>query len=93
MYMLGHLSRTRLLVAFLVVMFLAAQLHFCADLTAGPTSAHICPVCSTVGSVVTPASPSLAVAPVMSLLQTFAVLSAVFAVLPQAISPRAPPAL
>jgi len=74
------------------VVLLAAQFHLCADLTAGPANSHICPICSTAGSVVPTPSPSMAIVPVMNRLEVFAVIVPVSTELPRTISPRAPPA-
>jgi hypothetical protein len=40
----------RALALFLAVAFLAAQFHFCVDVSSGPSGSHICPVCSAAGS-------------------------------------------
>ena len=54
------LPRIRILAVFLAIIFLGAQLHFCADLSAGPASSHMCPVCSAANSAVT--TPTLLIA-------------------------------
>src|ERR1700675_2106573 len=41
------------------IIFLGAQLHFCADVTSAPTGTHICPVCSAVGAAV--ATPTVSI--------------------------------
>jgi hypothetical protein len=74
--------------------FLAAQFHFCADLTAGPSSSHLCPLCSTAGSAIV--SPPLHVAAPISVakpLEALAIAFAVSAELSPSLSPRAPPSL
>ncbi len=71
--------------------FLAAQFHFCADLTAAPSTSHVCPVCSTMGSAVATQSPSIAIAPVMNLLAVAPLLVSPSSAVPRATSPRAPP--
>jgi hypothetical protein len=82
------------LVALLLgLVFLAAQFHFCADLTVGRASSHFCPFCSTAGSAVTPQSPNITIVPVTNSLVILAVFSIIFTLLPRPISPRAPPSL
>ena len=75
------------------IVFLGAQFHFCADLTAAPSPSHICPICSTVGSVVATQTPSLAVVPVMDRFEVAPLLVSVSLEVPRATSPRAPPSL
>ena len=75
------------------IVFLGAQFHFCADLTATPSASHICPVCSTVGSVVATQTPSIAIVPVTDRLEVAPLLVPVSMEFPRATSPRAPPAL
>jgi hypothetical protein len=75
----------------LVLVFPAAQIHFCTDLASAPS--HLCPVCATADSV----------APTAPIEDTGLVLShrvavparpqSVSILLPSGISPRAPPAL
>jgi hypothetical protein len=75
------------------VIFLTAQFHFCADLTAAPSASHICPICSTVGPVVATQTPSLAIVPVSHRLEVTPLVVLVSLEVPRATSPRAPPAL
>ena len=77
----------------LAVMFLGAQFHYCADISAAPSGPHVCPLCSTAGSVVTPNSPSLALMAVMNWLEVAVVPAAISPEISDAISPRAPPAV
>ena len=86
-------QRIRVLALLLGIVFLGAQFHFCADLTAAPSASHICPICSTVGSVVATHSPSIAIAPVTHRLEIAPLVVSVFSAVPRATSPRAPPAL
>ena len=74
------------------VIFLTAQFHFCADLTAAPSASHICPICSTVGSVVATQTPSFAIVPVTHRLEAVPLVVLVSLEVPRATSPRAPPA-
>ena len=89
--MSGKTHRIALFALLLGVILLAAQFHLCADLTAGPSSSHICPICSTAGSVVPTQSPSMAIVPAVNRLEVFAVIVPVSTELPRSISPRAPP--
>lgn len=83
----------RILALLLAVIFLGAQFHYCADLSSPPSSSHICPLCSTAGSAVTPAAPSIAITPVTDRLEMVVVVSSVFVEIPRAVSPRAPPSV
>jgi hypothetical protein len=91
--MLGKTQRIRFLALLLGMVFLGAQFHFCADLTATPSASHICPICSTVGSVVATQSPSIAVVPFVHRLELPPLLVSLGSAVPRATSPRAPPAL
>ncbi len=85
------LLRIRILAVLLAIIFLGAQFHFCADLSAGPASTHMCPVCSAAGSVVTTPALLIAVAPISHRLEIPGYSLAVSTDAPRAISPRAPP--
>lgn len=85
-------QRIRILALLLGIVFLGAQFHFCADLTATPSASHLCPICSTVGSVVSTQTPSIAIVPVMDRLEIAPLVVSVFSAVPRATSPRAPPA-
>ncbi|HEY6267658.1 MAG TPA: hypothetical protein VIX11_05125 [Candidatus Acidoferrum sp.] len=86
-------QRIRILALLLGVIFLGAQFHFCADLTATPSASHICPVCSTAGSVVATQSPVIAIVPVTNRLEVAPTIVSVSSAAPRAPSPRAPPVL
>jgi len=75
------------------IIFLGAQFHFCSDLTAAPSPSHICPICSTTGSVVATQSPSIVIVPVSDRLEVASLVVSVSSAVPRATSPRAPPAL
>jgi hypothetical protein len=77
----------------LAVVFLGAQFHYCADLSAGPSSSHICPLCSAAGSALTPNAPSITMVSVTDRLEAVKVLAIVSVEIIHAVSPRAPPAL
>jgi hypothetical protein len=91
--MLGKTHRIRVLALLLGIVFLGAQFHFCADLTAAPSASHICPICSTVGSVVATQSPSIAMVPFVNRLEIVPSAVSISSAVPRATSPRAPPAL
>lgn len=83
----------RILPLLLAVIFLGAQFHYCADMSSAASGSHICPLCSTAGSVIAPQTASLLITPVVHRLEVVAVLSPFVLALPRATSPRAPPAL
>jgi hypothetical protein len=85
--------RIRILALLLGVVFLAAQFHFCTDLTAAPSPSHICPVCLTAVSAVAAESPIIAIVPVTNRLEFAPSDIAASSVVPRGTSPRAPPAL
>jgi len=91
--MLGNTRQLRIIALLLGMIFLAGQFHYCADVTSGSTGSHICPLCSTAGSVIAPAAANIAIAPVVNRLEVVAVVASVFLVLPRSTSPRAPPSL
>jgi hypothetical protein len=76
----------------LVVIFLGAQFHFCADLNTPPSGSHVCPICSAVGSIVPAQPPQLVVVPSTNRIIDVIAFVAVSAELPRTISSRAPPA-
>src|SRR6267143_4047744 len=88
-YMPVWTDRARILVLLLGIVFLAAQFHFCVDLTATPSASHFCPTCSTVGSVVAPPTPGIAIMPVIDRLELTPLVASLFSAVPRATSPRA----
>jgi hypothetical protein len=82
----------RLLALLLGIVFLGAQLHFCADLTSAPSGTHICPVCSTVGAAVVTPSLSITIVSLVKPLEVPAGTPTGSQEIPRATSPRAPPA-
>jgi len=83
----------RVLALLLAVVFLGAQFHYCVDLGSTLSGSHVCPLCSTAGVAVMPVSPGISVAPVANRLEVILVLADLSAEIPQAVSPRAPPAV
>jgi hypothetical protein len=73
-------------------MFLGAQFHFCADLSAAQDS-HFCPVCSATSSAVLSQPFSIAPLPVANRLETRSLSLVISTHIPLSISPRAPPSL
>src|ERR1700732_4173125 len=92
-HMQASAQRIRILALLLGVIFLGAQFHFCSDLTTAPSASHICPVCSTAGSVVATQSPVIGIVPVTNRLEVAPLIVSVASAVPCATSPRAPPAL
>jgi hypothetical protein len=89
----GKTQHLRILALILAVIFLGAQFHYCADVTSSATGSHICPLCSTAGSVIAQQAASLPITPVVNRLEVVAVTDTLFLALPRATSPRAPPSL
>ena len=75
----------------LALVFLAAQLHFCTDVTSAPS--HLCPVCSTADSVAATALIQDTGLGLSHRVEVPAALDFASIVLPPVISPRGPPAL
>src|SRR5260370_18169293 len=84
--------RIRILALLLGVLFLGAQFHFCADLTAAPSASHICPVCSTAGSVLAAQPPVIAIVPVTNRLEVSTLAVFGTSAVPHPASPPPPPA-
>jgi len=89
----GKTPYLRILALLLAVLFLGAQFHYCADVNSAASGSHICPLCSTAGSVIAPQATSLLISPVVDRLEVIAVAAAPSLALPHATSPRAPPSL
>ena len=79
--------------AILAVAFLGVQFHYCADLRVGPKGSHICPLCSTTGSAVTPVAPNIAIAPLTDRLAVSLIVVDVSPEIRLTVSSRAPPAV
>src|ERR1700680_3998657 len=92
-YMPGKAPRLRIFALVLGIVFLAAQFHFCADLTSDPTTSHICPLCSVAGSAVLTPPSGITLAPVMDRLESALLVVGVSKSALRAKSPRAPPSL
>jgi hypothetical protein len=77
----------------LAVVFLLAQFHFCAVLTGGNNSTHLCPFCSTAAAAIETDIPMLGMAPAVVRLDSAPPQIEVATTVAIGISPRAPPAL
>lgn len=77
----------------LAILFLAAQFHQCADLTANNSGSHICPVCSTAATVVAPESPVIALVSTETAFVAKVEPRVISSPIPNAASPRASPAV
>lgn len=91
MHMSVKVRRIRILALLLAVIFLGAQFHYCVDLSSGPSSTHICPLCSAVGAVEVPHSPGISIGHAVDRLEIFAAIESISIEIPHATSPRAPP--
>jgi len=85
--------RIRLLALLLGFLFLAGQFHFCADMQAGPSGSHICPVCTSGSWVVPTAVATAPTAFTVARLEIVGLIKASLSSIARGTSPRAPPAL
>lgn len=91
--MLHNAGKFRIYALLLGLIFLAAQFHFCADLTSTTGASHFCPYCATTGAAIAASAPSISLAPAHAPVefaptQVFASVDVWFN-----IAPRAPPVL
>ena len=77
----------------LAILFLAAQFHQCADLSANSSASHVCPVCSAAATIVTPESPMIAFVSTETPFVGRPAPRVVESHIPYAASPRASPAV
>jgi len=77
----------------LAILFLAAQFHQCADLTSDTSGTHLCPVCSTAGTVVASESPAMAVVSTEARFVAQPAPRVISSDIPYAASPRASPSI
>ena len=89
--MVRHTRKLQAVALLLAILFLAAQFHFCTDLTTA--TSHFCPVCSTADSVAPTAPIHDAGLVLAHRVDALSVVDFVSVVVVSAISPRAPPAL
>ncbi|HUI75932.1 MAG TPA: hypothetical protein VLX32_13365 [Candidatus Acidoferrum sp.] len=83
--------RIRIVAILLAILFLGAQLHFCADFNAGPTSTHIRSVCSTATSVIATSAPVISLVALANHCEPVSVISFLPPGFRQTSSSRAPP--
>jgi len=86
-------NKVKFFALLLGLIFLAAQFHFCADLSALNSSGHFCPFCSTAGAAVATHVPLLGSAPATVRLEVRLAETAVSSEVAPSTSPRAPPAI
>lgn len=91
--MFSNPNKLRFCALLLGLFFLAAQFHFCADLSTGPGGSHPCQLCSTAGSAVTTQAVDFSIVPVVDRLELAAPVLLHSVEVSRATSPRAPPAL
>ena len=85
------LTRSRVWAAFLLAaVFLLAQFHLCADLSAG-NNTHFCPVCSDAGAAIATHIPLVAIPEAVARLDVARPRIEIVTTVPASISPRAPP--
>ncbi|HWZ99564.1 MAG TPA: hypothetical protein VN025_17535 [Candidatus Dormibacteraeota bacterium] len=89
--MLRQTLRLSVFSLLLAILFLAAQFHQCADLSANSSSSHVCPVCSVAGTIVTPESPVIAFVSTEARFVGEPAPRVVSSHIPYAASPRASP--
>jgi hypothetical protein len=91
--MLRNTSKIRLCALLLGLVFLAAQFHFCADLTSAKSASHFCPFCATAGVAIATTAPTIGLAPVNAPVELAPSQVLVSAEVWFSIAPRAPPSL
>jgi hypothetical protein len=91
--MLSASNKVRIFALLLGLIFLAAQFHFCTDLSTRNSNGHFCPFCSTAGAAVANHVPLLGLAPATVRLEVRQAHTPASSEVSLSISPRAPPAL
>jgi hypothetical protein len=91
--MLRNWSKSRICVLALGLVFLVAQLHFCADLGAADGASHFCPFCATAGAAVATSVPVIGLAPGNAPVEWTATRVLASADVCFSIAPRAPPSV
>src|SRR5882762_3487492 len=81
-HMQSKSQRIRILALLLGVIFLGAQFHFFTNLTATPSASHLCPVCSTAGSVLAAESPNTAIVPITNRLEVVPLVASISSAVP-----------
>jgi hypothetical protein len=75
------------------VTFLAAQLHYCVDLSSEASSTHFCPICSATGHAITTTSPDVAATPTVYQLELSSSEKSAIATNFREVAPRGPPCI
>ena len=91
--MLRNTGKLRICALLLGLVFLAAQFHFCADLTSGTGTSHFCPFCATAGAVIATNAPAIGLAPANAPVELIPPQVLASADVCFSIAPRAPPSL
>jgi hypothetical protein len=91
--MSGRTHKLTYIALLLAILFVAAQFHQCADLSANSTGSHVCPVCSVAGTVVVPESPVIAFVSTETQFVAHPTPRVISSHIPYAASPRASPAV
>ena len=91
--MSGRASKLTFIALLLAILFVAAQFHQCADLTANNSGSHICPVCSTATAFLAPESLVLAFVSTKTTFVAHPEPRVISSNIPNAASPRASPAV
>jgi hypothetical protein len=89
--MLRDWSKLRVGALLLGFVFLAAQFHFCADLTSATGTSHVCPFCATTGAAIAPSAPLIGLAPANAAVEWTPPQQLVSTDAWFTIAPRAPP--
>jgi hypothetical protein len=82
-----------LLALLLVAIVLAAQCHCCGELNSQILVSHVCPICSTVSSLVVTQSPGITLVPALTWVTLVPLVVFDLSATPHTTSPRAPPLL
>jgi len=84
-------KRILLLALLLGVTFLAAQLHYCIDLTPQSSNTHFCPICSTAGHAIATTAAEVTASIVEHRFEVFPENDPVSVVTLRDVAPRGPP--
>ncbi len=84
-------SRIRCFALLIGIIVLAAQFHFCADLTSNPNDAYKCPLCIGASSAVITLPQGITIVPTMDRVERWASAGKISAHESRGKSPRAPP--
>lgn len=90
-YMPVRVSRLSILALCLVIILVAAQLHFCADTNSPASSTHLCPLCAVAGLALVTPLPALPLFSIADRLTHFSPAGGVASTKSQPAFPRAPP--